>query len=147
MEKDLIRYKYWYKYCLYHYFKKYVTDCTIITPSLTFQVVGYMWLVGGELGSLYVSGKLPTYPSPNPTFCLKWEVSVNVGLGEGRRAVSQKGVMIWELCFWFYFPFVSYKSYGLTLLVARENPRPPALSDSPDYLIILIILYKYLWIS
>ena len=34
-------------------------------------------------GSLYVSGKLPTYPSPKPTFCLKSEVSVNVGLGEG----------------------------------------------------------------
>ena len=34
-------------------------------------------------GSVKVSGKLPTYPSPNPTFCLKWEVSVNVGLGEG----------------------------------------------------------------
>ena len=34
-------------------------------------------------GSLYVSGKLPTYPSPKPTFCPKWEVSVNVGLGEG----------------------------------------------------------------
>ena len=26
-------------------------------------------------------GKLPTYPSPNPKFCPKWEVSVNVGLG------------------------------------------------------------------
>ena len=24
-----------------------------------------------------------TYPSPKPTFCPKWEVSVNVGLGEG----------------------------------------------------------------
>ena len=34
-------------------------------------------------GSSYVSGKLPTYPSPKPTFCLKWEVSVNAGLGEG----------------------------------------------------------------
>ena len=34
-------------------------------------------------GSLYVSGKLPTYPSPKPTFSPKWEVSVNVGLGEG----------------------------------------------------------------
>ena len=34
-------------------------------------------------GSLYVSGKLPTYPSSKPTFCLKWEVSVNAGLGEG----------------------------------------------------------------
>ena len=32
---------------------------------------------------LYVSGKLPTYPSPKPTFFPKWEVSVNVGLGEG----------------------------------------------------------------
>ena len=25
----------------------------------------------------------PTYPSPMSTFCPKWEVSVNVGLGEG----------------------------------------------------------------
>ena len=30
-----------------------------------------------------VSGKLPTYPSPKPTFCLKWEVGVNVGLRDG----------------------------------------------------------------
>ena len=30
-----------------------------------------------------VSRKLPTYPSPKPTFCPKWEVSVNVSLGEG----------------------------------------------------------------
>ena len=36
-----------------------------------------------QTGSLHVSGKLPTYPSPKPTFCPKWEVSVNVGLGEG----------------------------------------------------------------
>ena len=34
-------------------------------------------------GSLYVSGKLPTYPSLKATFCSKWEVSVNVGLREG----------------------------------------------------------------
>ena len=32
---------------------------------------------------VYLSGKLPTYPSPEPTFCLKSEVSINVGLGEG----------------------------------------------------------------
>ena len=32
---------------------------------------------------LCVSGNLPTYPSPQLTFCPKWEVSVNVGLGEG----------------------------------------------------------------
>ena len=27
--------------------------------------------------------KLPTYPSPKPSFFLKWEVSVNISLGEG----------------------------------------------------------------
>ena len=36
------------------------------------------------VGSLYASEKLPTHPSPKPTFCPKWEVSVNVGLGEGQ---------------------------------------------------------------
>ena len=34
------------------------------------------------LGSMYVSGKLPTYLSPNLTFCLKREVSVNVRFWE-----------------------------------------------------------------
>ena len=33
-------------------------------------------------GLLYVSGKLPTYSSPKPTFYPKGEISVNVGLGE-----------------------------------------------------------------
>ena len=32
----------------------------------------------------YVSGKLPTFSSPKPTFCPKWEVSVKVGLGKGQ---------------------------------------------------------------
>ena len=37
-----------------------------------------------ELGNgLLGSGKLPTYPSPNLTFCPKWDVSNNVNLGEG----------------------------------------------------------------
>ena len=35
------------------------------------------------LGSMYISGKLTNYPSPRPTFCPKWEVKVNVRLGEG----------------------------------------------------------------
>ena len=30
-----------------------------------------------------ISGKLPTHPSPNPTFFSKLELSVNVDLGEG----------------------------------------------------------------
>ena len=34
--------------------------------------------------SLYVSGlQMPTYPSPKPTFCPKWEASVYVGLRKG----------------------------------------------------------------
>ena len=31
--------------------------------------------------SIYISGKIPTYPSPKITFCPKWEVSVNVSRG------------------------------------------------------------------
>ena len=36
-----------------------------------------------HLESSYASRKLPTYPSLKPTFCPKWELSVNVGIGEG----------------------------------------------------------------
>ena len=36
-----------------------------------------------QVGPLYVSGKLLTYPSPDPTFCPKGKVRVNVGLWEG----------------------------------------------------------------
>ena len=36
-----------------------------------------------KVGSIKISGKLPSYTSPKPTFCPKWEVSLNVGLGEG----------------------------------------------------------------
>ena len=39
------------------------------------------------LGSFYISGKLPT--SPEPAFCPKWEVSVNVGFGEGSVGMIQ----------------------------------------------------------
>ena len=34
-------------------------------------------------GSSYVSGKLPTYPSPKPTLALTSHLGQNVGLGEG----------------------------------------------------------------
>lgn len=36
-----------------------------------------------EILTLRNSGKLPTYPSANPTFSPKWEVSVNAGITEG----------------------------------------------------------------
>ena len=36
-----------------------------------------------KLGSLHVSGKLPTYPSPKPTLTLTSHLGQNVSLGEG----------------------------------------------------------------
>ena len=30
------------------------------------------------------SGKLPTFPSPKPTFYPNWEISANVDLGDGK---------------------------------------------------------------
>ena len=36
-----------------------------------------------QLPILYVSGKLPTYPSPKPTFTLTSHLEQNVGLREG----------------------------------------------------------------
>ena len=47
--------------------------------------------------SLYVSGKLPTYPFPKPTFCPKWEVSVNVDEREGEGEGASRGEP-WEPC-------------------------------------------------
>ena len=35
------------------------------------------------LGSLYIYGKLPTYPSPEPTLTLTSHFGQNVDLGEG----------------------------------------------------------------
>ena len=47
-----------------------------IAPE-TREIVTKNWIFV-KFGLLYVSGKLSTYPSPMPTFCPKWEVSVNV---------------------------------------------------------------------
>ena len=51
----------------------------------------FMWLIEGYskylrehiLGILHVSGELPTYPSPNPTFFSHYHLEQNVGLGDG----------------------------------------------------------------
>ena len=40
-------------------------------------------LLRSLFGPLYVSGKLPTYPSPQPTLTLSSHLRQNVGLGEG----------------------------------------------------------------
>ena len=42
-------------------------------------------LLRSLFGSLYVSGKLPTYPSPKPTSTLTSLLGQNVGLGEGHH--------------------------------------------------------------
>ena len=56
-------------------------------------VVASVW-VQPDIRSLYVSGKLPTYPSPRPKLTLTSHLVKNVGLEEGKGAVSQKLIMI-----------------------------------------------------
>ena len=56
--------------------------------SLLLQFSGHSELETGllvkrGLGSFYVSGKLPTYPSPKPTLILSSHLGQNIGLGEG----------------------------------------------------------------
>ena len=43
--------------------------------------------------SLYVSGKLPTYPSPKPTLPLTSQLGQNVGLGEGYKRIKMPNVI------------------------------------------------------
>ena len=45
----------------------------------------------GHFGSLYISGKLPSYPSPRPTFTLTFHLEKNVGLREGLVEPSRGG--------------------------------------------------------
>ena len=58
----------------------YFTDSFHHSQSANDGVFNLSWW---KNGSIKVSGKLPTYPSPNPAFCPKWEVSVDADLGEG----------------------------------------------------------------
>ena len=62
--------------------------------SLTFDKVSVTWKnhhedlknansLFSDVGSLYVSGKLFTYPSPKPTLTLASHLAQNVGLGDG----------------------------------------------------------------
>ena len=50
-------------------------------PNHSYRLGGNNWI---ELHDPYtILWKLPSYPFLKPTFCPKWEVSVNVHLGEG----------------------------------------------------------------
>ena len=59
------------------------------------KIRGLLVFVNSEIivtGSIKVSGKLPTYPSPKPSFCPKWD---NVGFGEG-QVVSYPETLNWS---------------------------------------------------
>ena len=62
---------------------KWIVFCTFIDEK-----------VSAIMGSVYVSLKLPTYPSPKPTLTLSSYLGQNVGLGRGTWAVSQKRKVI-----------------------------------------------------
>ena len=71
-------------------------------------------------GSLYIFRKLPTYPSPKPIFCPKWEVSVKVGLGEGKvssflETYNDKSVFLPWHCVNLVFPFCGMSEWNSEL--------------------------------
>ena len=54
--------------------------------AYAFIVLGYsiqLYCLGNLFGSFYLSGKLPTYPSPKTTLILTSHLMQNFGLGEG----------------------------------------------------------------
>ena len=80
-------------------------------------------------GSLYVSGKLPTYPSPKPTFCPKWEVSVKCWLRGGVGWQFPSNVPKFFLVFLYSYPFQTWFWYEV-LLGIPCNYRPCVASHS-----------------
>ena len=54
--------------------------CIII---IAFSADVYLLFIDTNSGLIWVSGKLPTYPSPKPTFTLASHLGQNVGFGEG----------------------------------------------------------------
>ena len=57
--------------------------CTSPAVFVVAVVVATFTRQGIKQGINLGFGKLPTYPSPRPTFCHKSELSVNVDSGEG----------------------------------------------------------------
>ena len=57
-----------------------LTLCWNVTRTVPLKSRLHRWR---QIGSVEVSGELPTSPSPKSSFCPKREVSVNVTLGEG----------------------------------------------------------------
>ena len=61
-----------------------------------------------------VSGKLPTFPSPNPTLGPKWEVTVNADLGEGYVGsfLDETYIFLGSTFIW-YYSFFSMLQYEI----------------------------------
>ena len=70
-----------------------------------------------------VSGKLPTYPSPKPSFCPKWEVSVNVSLGEGVGGQFPKNLNWSDFCTLMYEGSSIFSWYSIVdVILGRTYP-------------------------
>ena len=50
---------------------------------IAFSADVYLLFIDTNCGLIWVSGKLPTYPSPKPTLTLTSHLGQNVGFGEG----------------------------------------------------------------
>ena len=55
----------------------------IIIIIIAFSADVYLLFIDTNSGLIWVSGKLPTYPSPKPTLTLTSHLGQNVGFGEG----------------------------------------------------------------
>ena len=74
-----------------------------------------------NVGSLYASGKLPTYPFPKLTFCPKWEVSVNVELGEGSVGSFQNVLAVFSGQYWLYDQIFCYWYFRRKLMATGRT--------------------------
>jgi len=55
----------------------------ILLIFYSFPADVFFLFINANSRSIWVSGKLPTYPSPEPTLTLTSHLGQNVGLGEG----------------------------------------------------------------
>ena len=86
--------------------------------------------------SLYVSRELPTYPSPKPTFCSQWEVSVNVGLYSCQfmSIVAGQYMLLLLLCFSSCFTIIIFWDDDLYLYISIFGTAPCILPLNSDLL-------------
>ena len=65
----------------FHFFK--IIFFFLALEAIRWQTFSGKLIDAKQHGSFYISGKLPTYPSPKPTLTLSSYLEQNVGLGEG----------------------------------------------------------------